>query len=54
MKSRRGQTAKIIQQLDRTDAMHDAISVPTQDPKNKKTTLVLISVHRPEGFIASD
>ena len=28
--------AKITQQSDRTDAMHDAISVPTQEPQNNK------------------
>ena len=34
--------------------MHDAISVPTHEPKNKKTNIVFMSVHRPEGFIASE
>ena len=54
MKSRRGRPAKLIQQADRTEAMHDAISVPTKEPNNKKTNLVFISVYRPQGFIASD
>ena len=34
--------------------MNDAISVPTQEPKNKKSNMVFMSVQRPEGFIASD
>ena len=54
MKSRRGQPANITQQSDRTDAMHDAISVPTQEPKNKKTNMIFLSVQRLERFIASD
>ena len=36
IKSRRVRPAKITQQSDRTNAMHDAISVPTQEPKNMK------------------
>ena len=35
-KSRRGQPAKVTQKSDRTNAMHYAISVPNQEPKNKK------------------
>ena len=54
IKSRCGRLAKITQQPDRTNAMHDVISVPTQEPKNKKTNMVFMSVQRPEGFIASD
>ena len=54
IKSRCGRPANITQQSDRTDAMHDAISVPTQEPTNKKTNMVFMSVQRPEGFIASD
>ena len=34
--------------------MHDEISVPTQEPKNKKTNMGFMSVQRPEGFIAID
>ena len=44
IKSRHGRPAKITQQSDRTNAMHDAISVPTQEPKNKKTNMVFISI----------
>ena len=54
IKSRRVRPAKITQQSDRTNAMHDAISVPTQEPKNRKTNMVFMLVQRPEGFIASD
>ena len=54
MKSRRVIPAKITQQSDRADDMHDAISVPNQEPKNKKTNMVFMSVQRPEGFIASN
>ena len=36
------------------NAMHDAISVPTQEPKNKKTNMVFMLVQLPEGFIASN
>ena len=53
IKSRRGQPAKITQQSYRTNAMHDAISVPTQEPKKEKN-MVFMSVQQPEGFIASD
>ena len=52
MKSRRGIPAKITQQLDRTDAIHDAIFVPTQEPKNKKKVFMLVQI--PEGFLSSD
>ena len=54
IKSRRGRPAKMTQQSDRTDAMQDAISVPAQEPKNKKTNMVFMSVQRLEGFIASN
>ena len=54
IKSRRGRPAKITQQSDRTKAMQNAISVPTQESKNKKTNMVFMLVQRPEGFIASD
>ena len=54
IKSRRRRPANISQQAYRTDAMHDAISVPTQEPQNRKTNMVFMSVQRPEGFIASN
>ena len=54
IKPRRGRPANITQQSDRTNAITDAISVPNQEPKNKKTNMVFMSVKRPDGFIASD
>ena len=54
MKSRRGRPANITQKSNRTDAMNDAISVPTQEHKKQKTYMLFMSVQRPEGFIASD
>ena len=60
MKSRRGGPANITQQSDITDAMHNAISVPTHEPKNKKTNMVLcqfrdqkdsLQATRPEIFL---
>ena len=54
IKSRRGRPAKITQKSDRTDATHDAISVPTQESKNKKTNMLFMLVQLPEGFIASN
>ena len=36
IKSRRRRPAKLTQQSDITEAMHDAISVTNQEPKNKK------------------
>ena len=44
----------MTQQSDITEAIHNAISVATQEPENKKTNIVFVLVKRPEGFIASD
>ena len=44
MKSKSGQPVKITQQSDITDAIHDAISLPTQEPKTKKTNIVFMLV----------
>ena len=54
MKSSHGKQAKLTKKSDRTEAIHNAISVPTQEPKNKKTTMVFMLVQIPEGFIASE
>ena len=59
MKSRHGQPAKLIKQSDRTEVIHDAISVPTQEPNNKNKIWFLcqyrdqkysLQVTRPENF----
>ena len=59
MKSRYGRPSKIKQQSYRTDAMHNSISLTTEEPKNKKTNMVLcrhryqkdsLQATRPENF----
>ena len=55
-KSKRGRpsTAKETHAAERQAAMTDAMTVPLQEPSNKKTNLVFMTVMLADGMIASD
>ena len=50
----RGRTAKALHVLERDAASVDATTTPTQEPQNKKTLSVFMTVKLADGFIASD
>ena len=54
--SKRGRspTAKETHVKERQAAMLDAMTVPAQEPSNKKTNLVYMTVRLADGWIASD
>ena len=53
-RSRRGRSSQHTQQSDTAVAIADAISLPTKEQDNNRTHLVLMSVKRVEGYVASD
>jgi len=53
-KSNRGRTAKDLHHSERLDAAKDALTLPEQEPGNKKTKRVFMTVKLADGFIASD
>ena len=54
IKSNRGRPKSSTDALERTAAINDTISIPTQEPGYAKTNLVYMTVRKSEGFIASD
>ena len=52
--SKRGKTAKQTHHLERLEAAEESQSLPAQEPGNKKTRQVFMSVQLADGFIASD
>ena len=53
-KSNRGKTARETHYLERLDAAEDAQSLPAQEPGNKKTRKVFMTVKLADGFFASN
>lgn len=52
--SNRGKTAKQTHHLERLEAADESQSLPAQEPGNKKTRKVFMTVQLADGYIASD
>jgi hypothetical protein len=54
MQTKRVQTANTLHVLEHDDASVDATTIPVQEPQNKKTHSVFMTVKLADNFIASD